>query len=381
MNVFSAKNCLFSLTLLMIMIVGNSCQSSSKNYYLLAGTYTKTGSKGIYVYSYDADSAKTVLVSNTDSAVNPSYIVLSGDILYAVNETGGDDPGRVSAYSFDKAKGQLTFLNSQLSGGDDPCFVSVTKEGKWVAVGNYSGGNFSVFPVKEDGSLQPAAQTIQHEGSGPNKDRQSNPHVHATVFSPGDNFLLVTDLGLDKIMVYKFDKGNEKPLQEKPYSEISITPGGGPRHITFSNDGKYVYLVRELDGMANVFEFDNGELKQIQEIPMHPEGQQDKIDGAEIVLSPDNKFLYISNRGNENSLSIFSVDETTKKLASVGYQPVGGKNPRNFIIDPSGNYLLVANQDSNDVIIFKRDKETGLLEKTDRKIDIPMPVCLKIVSK
>lgn len=363
------------------MIVGNSCQSSSKDFYLFAGTYTSSGSKGIYVYSFNTDDAKSVLVSSTDSAANPSYIALAGDILYAANETGGADPGRVSAYSFDKNNGELTFLNSQLSGGDAPCYVSVTKNGKWVAVGNYSGGNFSVLPVKEDGSLLPAAQTIQHEGSGPNKNRQSDPHVHATVFSPDNKYLLVTDLGLDKIMVYKFDKDNDKPIQEDPYSFISVTPGGGPRHITFSKDGKYVYLVRELDGLANVFKFNDGELKQIQEVPMHPEGKQEKMDGAEIVLSPDNKFLYISNRGDENSISIFSVDETTKKLSEVGYQPVGGKNPRNFIIDPTGNYLLVANQHSNNVIIFKRDPETGLLEKTSHEIEIPMPVCLKMVSK
>lgn len=381
MNLLSFRNCLNYLALLIIMIVGNSCQSSSKNYYLLSGTYTKSDSKGIYVYSFNSETGKAEWVSNTDSATNPSFIVLAGDFLYAINETGGDEPGSVSAYSFDNTKGELTFLNSQLTGGDDPCYVAVTKDGKWVTAGNYSGGNFSVFPVKENGFLLPAAQTIQHAGSGPNKDRQSHPHVHSTVFSPGEDFLLVADLGVDKIFVYKFDETKEKPIEEKPFSEISVTPGGGPRHLTFTKDGKYIYLVRELDGMASVFEFNEGELKQIQEIPMHPEGKREKMDGAEIVLSPDGKFLYISNRGDENSLSIFSINKSTKKLSPVGYQPVGGKNPRNFIIDPSGNYLLVANQDSDDVIIFKRDTETGLLEQTEEKIDIPMPVCLKMVSR
>ena len=380
MNNFSGRKLHFVFIFLMIMIMGNSCQTS-KDFYLLAGTYTKTGSKGIYVYKFDAESGNPKLVSNTDSAVNPSYIALSGNYLYAVNETGGDKPGRVSAYSFDKKNGKLTLLNSQLSGGDDPCFVSLTKDGKWVAVGNYSGGNFSIFPVNEDGSLKPSSQVIQHEGSGPNQDRQSKPHVHATVFSPDNNYLLVTDLGLDKIMVYKFDKNNQKPVSDTPFSIVSVTPGGGPRHITFSNDGKHVYLVRELDGMANVFDYKDGELKQIQEIAMHPGSDPTKMDGAEIVISPDNKFLYISNRGKENSLSIFSIDETTSKLTSIGYQSVSGKNPRNFIIDPTGNYLLVANQDSNNVTIFKRDKKTGLLEKTDKELEIPMPVCLKIVPE
>lgn len=360
--------------------MGNSCQTS-KDFYLLAGTYTKTDSKGIYVYKFDAESGKSTLVSNTDSAVNPSYITLSGNYLYAVNETGGENPGKVSAYSFDKKNGQLTFLNSQLSGGDDPCFVSVTKDGKWIAVGNYSGGNFSIFPVNADGSLMPSAQVIQHEGSGPDKDRQEKPHVHATVFSPDNNYLLVTDLGLDKIMVYKFNEANQKPLSDTPYSVVSVTPGGGPRHITFSPDGKHVYLVKELDGMANVFDYNDGELNQIQEIAMHPGSDPTKVDGAEIVISPNNKFLYISNRGNQNSLSIFSIDEKTGKLTPIGYQSVSGKNPRNFIIDPTGNYLLVANQDSNNVTIFKRDKKTGFLEKTGDEIEIPMPVCLKLVKE
>ena len=380
MNIFSGIKLHFVFIILMIMIMGESCQTS-KDFYLLAGTYTKTDSKGIYVYKFDSESGKPVLVSSTDSAVNPSYITLSGKYLYAVNETGGENPGKVSAYTFDKKNGQLTLLNSQLSGGDDPCFVSVTKDGKWVAVGNYSGGSFSVFPINEDGSLKPSAQVIQHEGSGPNKGRQAKPHVHATVFSPDNNYLLVTDLGLDKIMVYKFDKMNQKPVSVTPYSVVNVTPGGGPRHITFSGDGKHVYLVRELDGMANVFNYNDGELKQIQEIPMHPESDPTKMDGAEIVISPDNKFLYISNRGQENSLSIFSIDGTTSKLTPVGYQSVSGKNPRNFIIDPTGNYLLVANQDSNNVIIFKRDKKTDLLEKRDQELKIPMPVCLKIVTK
>ena len=252
MNIFSGRNFFYVFILLMLMLMANSCKTS-KDFYLLAGTYTKTDSKGIYVYKFDAETGKAVLVSSTDSADNPSYITLSGNYLYAANETGGDNPGRVSAYSFDKKNGELTFLNSQLSGGDAPCFVSVTKDRKWVAAGNYSGGNFAVLPVQEDGALMPFAQLIQHEGSGPNKSRQDKPHVHATVFSPDNNYLLVTDLGLDKIMVYKFDESNQKPVSDTAYSSVSVTPGGGPRHITFSQDGKHVYLVRELDGMENVF--------------------------------------------------------------------------------------------------------------------------------
>ena len=380
MDIFSFRKAALFFIILIILVMGNSCQTS-KDFYLFAGTYTKTDSKGIYVYKFNADSGVTTLVSSTDSSANPSYIAPYGNFLYAVNETGRGNSGSVQAFSFDKKNGRLTLLNKQSSGGDDPCYLSVTDNGKWVAAGNYSGGNFSIFPVSNDGSLMPAVQVINHTGSGPRKDRQAKPHVHSTIFSPDNNYLLVTDLGIDKIMVYKFDKNNQKPVSVKPFSETNITAGGGPRHITFSKDGKHIYLVRELDGMANVFEFTDGTLKQIQEISLHPEGKREKMDGAEIVLSPDNKFLYISTRGNENSLSIFSVDNKTKKLSSIGYQPVGGKNPRNFIIDPTGKYLLVANQDSDNILFFKRDKETGLLKKTDQEVSLPMPVCLKLVSK
>ncbi|MEO6682341.1 MAG: lactonase family protein [Ginsengibacter sp.] len=376
----SSRNIFFTIISSLIMIVGNSCQSSS-DYYLIAGTYTKTDSKGIYLYHFNVESGEFKLVSSTESANNPSFIALAGNNLYAVNETGGENPGSVSAYSFDKVNDRLTFLNAHPSGGDAPCYITVSDDKKWVVVGNYSGGNFSVLPVNDDGSLSAAIQTIQHEGSGPNKDRQNDPHVHSTMFSPDNQYLLVTDLGLDKIMVYKFDTESMKPVSDTPVSSVAVTPGSGPRHIAFGKNGKFVYLVRELDNRANVFSFNDGELKQIQEVPRHPDGNSLKMDGAEVVVSPDNRFLYISNRGDENSLSIFSIDETTGKLKAIGYESVGGRSPRNFIIDPTGNFLLVANQNSNNITIFKRDKETGQIKKTDLEIEIPMPVFLAMKPK
>ncbi|HEY5406328.1 MAG TPA: beta-propeller fold lactonase family protein, partial [Ginsengibacter sp.] len=193
----------------------SSLYGTSQSFYLLIGTYTGTGSKGIYVYNFNAQTGKTKWVSNTDSSTNPSYVTLShnGNFLYAVNETNGANPGRVSAFAFNKNNGKLTFLNSQLSGGDDPCYVAASNNGKWVAVANYSSGSVSVLPVNENGSLQPLSQRIDDSGSSANKDRQEKAHVHESVFSQDNNYLFTPDLGTDKVMIYHFNSSLRKPLQ------------------------------------------------------------------------------------------------------------------------------------------------------------------------
>lgn len=367
------------LILMALMFAASGCNTNSEDFYLLAGTYTNTGSKGIYVYKFNVESGKAVLVSNTDSTTNPSYITVVGDFVYSVNETNGANPGRVSAFHFDKKDGKLTFLNSQFSGGDDPCYVAVSNDGKWLAVANYSGGNAAMFPINKDGSLSPFTQLIQHEGSGPNKDRQEKPHVHETVFSPDNKYLMMPDLGLDKLMIYSFNSSESKPLSPATPAYVESKPGSGPRHITFSPDNHFAYLIHELTGSVSVYKYDDGKLSLVEEVPTYPEGAIGNLDGAEIVVSPDGKFLYTSHRGDKNSLTIFSIDPSTGKLTKVGEQSSLGKGPRNFIIDPTGKFLLVANQKGDNVVIFSRNTETGLLEPTDSEIKIPIPVCLQIV--
>jgi len=355
--------------------------SEAQTFTLFVGTYTGSGSKGIYVYHFNATTGKPQLVSNTDSADNPSYLAISknGKFVYAVNETGGSKPGHVSSYSFDKNTGKLSFINSQLSGGDAPCYVSVTKNNKWVAIANYSGGSASIYPVDKNGALEPSAQFIQDTGSSANKSRQEKPHVHSAVFSPDEHFLFTPDLGTDKVMIYAFNQSEKQPLTAANPSFAKIASGNGPRHLTFHPDQKFAYVIEEISGTVSAYKYDNGNLKFIQRLITHPENYKGKIGSADIHLSPDGKFLYASNRGDENTITIFSVDGVTGKLALKGYQSTIGKTPRNFVIDPTGNYLLAANQDSDNIIVFKRDKQTGLLKQGD-EIKVPKPVCLKMTN-
>ena len=356
---------------------------SSQQYYLFAGTYTSGKSKGIYVFQFNSNNGEVEWVSNTDSSSNPSFLALSpnGNYLYAVNETGREQPGRVSAYAFDRKSGQLSFLNQQLSGGDDPCFITTEPTGKWAVVANYSSGSLSAFPINTNGSLQPYAQLIQHKGSSVNTQRQENAHVHSTFFTPGFQYILAPDLGMDKVMAYRFAAQNSKPLQPATVPFTASAPGSGPRHLDFHPNKKFAYLLEELTGTVKVCTYANGLLTPIQTIATHPSDFKGQPGSADIHVSPDGKFLYASNRGEENNLAIFSIDATTGKLTVVGYQPTGGLQPRNFIIDPTGKYLLVANQKTNNIVVFKREGTTGLLQRTLQQIEVPSPVCLKLLEK
>ncbi len=360
-----------------------SVTAVAQNYYMLVGTYTGTGSKGIYVYNFNAETGRAKWVSNTDSVItNPSYLTASanGKFVYAVNETNGSNPGKVSAFSFDKNNGRLKLLNTQLSGGDDPCYVATSGDGKWIAVANYTGGSVSVFPINKNGSLQQYSQLMQDSGNSINKERQEKAHVHESVFSPDNKFLFTPDLGLDKIMIYKFNPGLKKPLSPANFPFVKSTAGNGPRHITFHPNGKFAYLISELSGTVTAYNYNNGKLVEIQQVATHTSGYKGIIGSAEVVVSADGKFLYASNRGDENNIAIFSINSLTGKLKTVGYQPIFGNAPRNFIIDPLGNFLMVANQNSDNIVVFKRNKQTGLLKATGHEIHIPKPVCLQLVK-
>ena len=298
--------------------------------------------------------------------------------LYAVNETNGSNPGRVSAYSFDKKNGQLHFLNTTLSGGDDPCHLAVSDDNKWLTVANYSSGTATVFPLNDDGSIKPYSQII-YDSIYRKASDNATPHVHETVFSPDEKFLFTPDLGLDKVMIYQFNHESQQPLVLS--SSVELPKGSGPRHITFHPNKKFAYLMHEMGGIVTVYHYSDGKLEQVQQLPTFPEGFEGKKDGAEVCVSPDSKFLYVSNRGELNSITIFSIDPSDGKLTLKGYQPTLGKGPRSFIIDPTGNFLLVAHQYTNDVIIFKRDKNSGLLTKTNNEIQVPIPVSLQLIPK
>lgn len=368
----------YLVSLLLLSLTGFSQQ-----YYLFIGCYTegpfKNGeSKGLYVYRFDAATGDLTPVSSI-ATDNPSYLAISpgGKFVYSVNETDGAKPGSVSAFSFDKSTGKLTFINKQASGGDDPAYISVDKTRRWAIVANYSGGNYSALPILPNGSLAPATETIQDEGTGPIKDRQEKAHVHSAILAPNEKLLAVCDLGTDKISFLHFDaSAAAKPL--KPDTTLSVTPGSGPRHTVFCPGKPFVYAIDELSGTVDAFHIAAGKLTPLQRISSHPADYKGNIGSADIHISPDGHFLYASNRGDANSLAIFSINPGSGRLTLKGFQSTMGNTPRNFMIDPTGHWLLVANQNGKNVVVFKRDPSTGALTDTHKRIELPAPVCLKM---
>lgn len=347
----------------------------NKEQYLIIGTYTTTVSDGIYVFKFNTRTGENSMIS-VAIASNPSFLTISPDkrFVYAVNENA---PGQVTAFSFDKKTGKLTKLNQQPSQGKHPCYVTTDKTGKWVIAGNYSSGTVAVFPVNKDGSLGKPTDSVHHVGSSVNSERQESAHVHATVLNQNNKTLYVPDLGLDKVMLYNLDtKAGKLKEAETPF--VKTKPGAGPRHIDIHPNGKFAYLIEELTGTVSVFRIKtDGSLSLIQNISCQPREYTGPAGSADIHVSPDGKFLYCSNRGESNTIGIFGINNATGELTWVNYQSTLGLAPRNFNFDPSGNFLLVANQNSDEIIIFKRDKNTGLLTNTGKKIKVAKPVCLK----
>jgi 6-phosphogluconolactonase len=356
-------------------------QQKEHEQYLIVGTYTGGKSEGIYVFKFNSSDGSFRQISHVKTS-NPSFVTVSPDqrYVYAVHENGNNGTGgEVSSYSFNKENGILTLINTQSTQGDHPCYVEVDKTGKWIFAGNYSSGSFSVFPVDPGGQLGTSASHINHEGNGPNKKRQEKPHVHCTKISPDNKYLYVPDLGIDKVMIYQFDEkdGSVKPAAH-PFA--ASAPGSGPRHITFHPNGKFAYLVEELTGHVVVFAIEAGKLKQVQKTSTLPRGQKGYAGSADIHVSPDGKFLYATNRGDFDNIAMFKLDQVTGKASILGFHPTLGKTPRNFNIDPSGNFLLIANQESDAITIFKRNNKTGLLSDTGNKIEVGKPVCIQWIN-
>jgi len=356
--------------------------TTAQQHYLITGTYTSGKSEGIYVYLFNSSDGSYKEVSHVKIS-NPSYVAVSPDekFVYAVEEDAAKNGkgGAIAAFSFNKQTGMLTYINEQPSGGDHPCYVAVDKTGRWVVAGNYSSGSLAVLPVQPGGSLGTASELIQHEGSGVNKVRQAKPHVHCTFFSADNHFLFVPDLGIDKVMIYAFDETTGKLTAGKqPFAKS--TDGAGPRHICFHPSDKYAYLVEELSGTVVVFDYGSGTLKSKQRISSMPVGDTSSAGSADIHVSPDGKFLYASNRADANTIAIFRIDQKDGTLSLAAHQSTLGKTPRNFNFDPSGKFLLVANQNSDEIVIFKRDIKTGLLTDTQNRIRTGKPVCLKWIG-
>jgi 6-phosphogluconolactonase len=346
------------------------------------GTYTggTSASKGIYRLRLDLATGVLTEAGPPTESVNPSFLALHprGRYLYAVNETGGSakDEGGVSAFAIDARTGALTLLNQQSSRGGAPCHLALDARGRYLLVANYGGGSVAVLPVQADGRLSAATTFVQHEGHGADPGRQKGPHAHWVDLDKANHFALVADLGLDEVLVYKFDPAQGHLTPNQPPA-VRLAPGAGPRHVAFHPDGRHVYVINELQSTVTTLSYDaqTGALGELQTLSTVPAGFTQPTFTAEIMVRPDGRFLYGSNRGHD-SIAIFAVDPATGKLTAAGHQPTLGKKPRNFAIDQTGTYLLAANQDSDSIVVFRIDRASGALTPVGRPFSVPRPVCV-----
>ncbi len=361
--------------------------SQSDSFTVYIGTYTSESrlsrrAEGIYRFSLDTRTAALTLQDVTAGIANPTWLTLSPDgrALYAGSEVrkhGRRSGGAAVAYARDPLTGALTRINDALTLGAGPCHLSLDPTGRLLMVANYVSGSLTVFPVRADGGLEPAAQLIQHAGSGPVADRQEGPHAHCVVPDPTGCFALAADLGIDRVLVYRTNVA-ERRLEAAEPPGISLQPGAGPRHIAFHPTGRWVYVTGELNSTLAVCAWDaeRGRLELVQVIGTLPEGWQGTNYPAEVAVTPSGRFVYMSNRGHD-SIAIFAVDETTGMLTPAGHEPTQGNFPRHFALDPTAGFLLVANQNSDNVVVFRVDDQTGRLTPTGQTAIVPMPVCVR----
>lgn len=361
-------------------------RSAANEQMLYVGTYTTgTTSEGIYICRLDVKSGKIVTQKVVPGVTDPSFLTADSRIkcLYAVNETdeyNGLKSGAVSAFSIDHKTGDLKFLNKQPSMGGSPCYISVSPNGRFVLVANYVGGNLAVLPVDSAGRLGSAVETVQQQGSGPNHDRQATAHAHWADFDPSGRVVAACDLGADKVFLYRFDARTGKLVPDPAQAFFQTKPGAGPRHLVFHPNGRFAYVINELDATITALKYDpsRGSLTEIQSVSTLPTGWTGENTCAEIQISPDGRFLYGSNRGHDSIVS-YHVDPATGRLSLIEHTSSGGKGPRNFVIDPTGRLILVANQRSDNIVIFAVDRNTGRLSSTGNTSALPSPVCLKII--
>ena len=357
----------FLISILMLPI----CAQKS-NYRLLIGTYTSPGkSQGIYLYDVDMQKGEFAQKSVTTGVSNPSFLAITPDKKFVYSVCESTNGSAAYAFTLNEETAKLTFLNSSLTKSDGPCYISVT--GEHVFTANYGGGSISVFGRDADGSLTDALQIIQHVGKSINVKRQNIPHVHQAIVSPDNKYVLVNDLGTDKVTVYKYNPASKVDILVA-YDSLTVKLGSGPRHSTFNKTGNKLYLLQEIDGTVSVITMKEGKISLIQETTVV---RNDKvvIGAADIHLSPDERFLYATNRGTANDITCYSVGKDGKLTFKQQYS-TGGNGPRNFAISPDGRYLFVGHQLTDNIVIFKRNTKTGLLINTGKQIEVGAPVCL-----
>jgi len=371
---------LFSIVIICILF--NYTAVYAKKHILYVGTYTKGMADGIFVYSFNDHSGRLTDLKIPVKSNNPSFLTISPNkkFLYAVGELdnlGENQSGGISAYQIGK-KYRLSLINQVLTYGANPCHISLSPNGKKLIASNYTGGNLSIFNILPNGGISELVQRIQHEGSGADPKRQAEPHAHSAKFNSTGKLVFAADLGTDEFKIYQVDKNDSSII---PYSQpyLKMAPGAGPRHFDLSADGRYIYVINELNSTITVLMKYGGEWKQVQNIRTVPKDFKDINACADIHLSADERFVYGSNRGH-NSIAVFSREPNSGKLELIENVSVEGNWPRNFTLDPSGKFMLVANQKSNDITIFKVDKLSGRLKFTGHKTPNESPVCLQFLN-
>jgi 6-phosphogluconolactonase len=386
----SRRRHLLSFFLFSLVTVTAANDSPKGRYVLFVGTYTDKQSKGIYAYRFDSASSELTPLGMAAEAINPSFLAIdpSHRFLYAVNEVQKYEDangGAVSAFAIDTQKGdrqtgKVQLLNAVASRGADPCYIAFDKTGKYALVANYTGGSVAVFPVQADGHIGESSAFVQHVGSSVNRERQEGAHAHWIETTPDNRFAIAVDLGLDELLIYRFDaKNGSLTPNNPPYAKLD--PGAGPRHLAFHPNGKFAYVVNELQSSITAFAYDasRGELRKLNTVSTLPKNFSGSNDTAEIKVHPSGKFLFASNRGHD-SIALFSIDSKTGALTLADHFPTQGKTPRNFEIDPTGKFLFVANQDTNNIAVFGIDSKNGRLTVTKRTLQVPSPVCLKFMA-
>lgn len=364
---------------LLLLVSFNLFGQDSSHTFLYAGSYTSgEEGEGIYVYSLNSERGELIEVQRLDSLINPSFITLStnGQFLYACTETRLDKFGSISVFKIDSLSGQLTFINKQSTEGRNPVHVVSNSKGEYVLASNYTDAGIAIFHCNLDGSIAPLTELIPYSGGSALEGRQSEAHIHSCNFSPDNKFAFAPDLGADKIRVLAFEKsGLIRPVDSLT---IETEKGAGPRHFVFHPDKLNAYCIQELNGTIAHYTYNEGQLELIDSYKSYKASSQEYA-SADIHISPDGKFLYASNRQEEHSISIFHIDQESGKLNLTGHQSTFGKTPRSFVIDPSGKFLIVANQATDELVVFERSLVTGLLLKISTTKGLKSPSSLKVV--
>lgn len=374
---------------MMFVLFGSGVTNTADANELLVyfGTMSPKPGTGIYVSRLDHESGHLSVPELAAETASPGFLAIhpTQPFLFSVGrmKNATNQPrGAVNAWAIDSTTGKLSFLNQESSGGDGPAHVSVDKTGNFVLVANYGSGSVSAIPIHAGHLGRPTA-FVQHNGSSINPQRQKEPHAHSVNVDPANRFAFVADLGVDAVMIYKFDSNKGTLVPNNP-PEAVIEPGSGPRHLAFHPSARFAYVINEMLCTITAFNYDakTGQLKTLQTISTLPDGQsvEPSFSTAEVQVHPSGKFLYGSNRGHD-TIAVFAIDEQTGTLSLLQHESTQGNIPRNFGIDPTGAFLLAANQNSDSVVVFRIDATSGRISPTGQKVEVPSPVCVKFMQR